>query len=117
MSFVRFLSTGLGRSAVVLALASPGLVLANGYWHQDNSESGVKVYPEHFVSSTSRAEQQSALATAVREGRMPNFRDGAYPADSGAAAGPGKTRQQVTDALRAETPQQRRERMQSWVGG
>ncbi|WP_051303536.1 DUF4148 domain-containing protein [Comamonas composti] len=100
--------------AASAGLALPGVAAADTYWHPANNEAGVKVYPEHFQSSKTRAQVRAETVEAMRNGGLSRFESN-YP-----AAAPSQpstlTRQQVIDALRSETMEQREARLSAMRG-
>lgn len=112
----RRIFTSVTTAAVMaVVLAMPGLAAANTYWHQTNTEAGVKTYPEHFQSSKTREQVRAEAEAAVREGGHARFMGSNYPA-AVKSEGAGKTRQQVVDEMMKETPAERNARQQALAG-
>jgi hypothetical protein len=115
MDTMRFDKFAIATVAAVSALALPGLAQATSIYHAASGEAGVHVPPG------SRHERQVARRSAGRaRGRAQGRHAGADPARRAPAdqeAGPAKTRQQVIDEMRNESPEQRRARMELTAGG
>ncbi|WP_423456595.1 DUF4148 domain-containing protein [Ottowia sp. VDI28] len=85
-------------------LAVPALSHADSIWHNGNGES-VRYAPEHWRSTKTRADVRVELEAAKADGTLPLIQRG-LPAPAKSAQAP-KTRQQVIDELRNESPQGR----------
>ena len=103
----------LANAGAVLALALPGMASA-AYEHPTNTEAGVAVYPEHFISQKTREQVKAETEAAMREGRL-SFGESNFPIPP-AVKGPGKTREEVLRELRNETQQEREARNQAMAG-
>ncbi len=100
---------------VVATLALPGLSQATSVYHAASGEAGSTYHPDHAVNGKSRAEVLAELEGARRDGTLALLQRGApLPAK---IAGPAKTRQQVIDELRSESPEERRARLEQTTGG
>lgn len=102
-------------AAMATVLATPSVAAADTYWHPTNNEAGVKTYPEHFKSSQSRDQVRAEAEKAVSNGGDNRLRGGNYPAAVKNQTSE-KTRQQVIDELKQETPAQREARNQAMAG-
>lgn len=102
-------------AAMATVMAMPGVATADTYWHPANNEAGVKTYPEHFKSTQSRDQVRAEAGEAVRKGGDNRLRAGNYPAAAKSQASE-KTRQQVIDEVKNETPAQREARNQAMAG-
>ena len=103
----------LANAGAVLALALPSMASA-AYEHPTNTEAGVAVYPEHFISQKTREQVKAETEAAMREGRL-SFGESNFPIPP-ATKGPGKTREEVLRELRNETQQEREARNQAMAG-
>ena len=65
----------LANAGAVLALALPGMAFA-AYEHPTNTEAGVVVHPEHFISQKTREQVKAETEAAMREGRLSFSRAG-----------------------------------------
>ena len=102
-------------SIAAAAIAAPGLVSASSLYHPAGGEIGYTTHPEHMQSTKSRAEVLQAVEIARKDGTLAILSRGApLPIKN---AGPAKTRQQVIDEMRNESPEQRRARMELTAGG
>ncbi|MEQ1805752.1 MAG: DUF4148 domain-containing protein [Burkholderiaceae bacterium] len=96
-------------AAVISTIALPGLSQATSIYHAANGEVGFTYHPDHATNAKSRAEVIAELETARTDGTLALLLRGApLPIKN---AGPAKTRQQVTDEMRIESPEQRRARL------
>ena len=97
----------------MLALALPGMASA-AYEHPTNTEAGVAVYPEHFISQKTREQVKAETEAAMREGRL-SFGESSFPM-APTVTGPGKSREEVLQELRNETPAAREARNRALAG-
>ena len=112
---MRFRTFTLPALAVAITFALPGLAQADSMHHRTAGETGFTYHPEHFQSTKSRAEVIAELEAARKDGTLALIQRGApLPIKN---AGPAKTRQQVIDEMRNESPEQRRARMELTAGG
>lgn len=107
------LSSMIAAVAAVAALGLPGMASAE-YWHPVNNEAGFVVHPEHFKSEKTRAQVNAEVEAAMQQGLLP-YRENNYPVPA-PDAGPGKTREQVINELRNESPAERNARRRSVAG-
>ena len=103
----------LANAGAVLALALPSMASA-AYEHPTNTEAGVVVHPEHFISQKTREQVKAETEAAMREGRL-SFGESNFPIPP-AVKGPGKTREEVLRELRNETQQEREARNRAMAG-
>ena len=103
----------LANAGTVLALALPGMASA-AYEHPTNTEAGVVVHPEHFISQKTREQVKAETEAAMREGRL-SYGESNFPMPP-AVKGPGKTREEVLRELRNETPAEREARNRAMAG-
>ena len=94
-------------SVFAAALLTGNAAFASSYIHQTNTEKGYVTYPEHFKSERTRAEVQAEAAAFVKQGGSDAFRGGNFPPRDTSAAS-GKTREQVVNEFRSQTPQERK---------
>ena len=99
--------------SLLLALALPGMASA-AYEHPTNTEAGVAVYPEHFISQKTREQVKAETEAAMREGRL-SFGESSFPM-APTVTGPGKSREEVLQELRNETPAAREARNRAMAG-
>ena len=101
----------------VAAAATMGLpvIASAAYEHPANNQQGVTVHPEHFKSEKTRAQVQAEAVAATQQGRL-SYGERSYP-NSVPSAGPGKTRAEVLDELRNESPADRDARGRLYTGG
>ena len=109
-----FLSSMIAAAAAVAALSLPGMASA-AYEHPANNEKGVIVHPEHFKSEKTRAQVKAEAEAPMREGRL-SYGESNYPIRT-PDAGPGKTREQVINELRSESPVERDARLRLYYRG
>lgn len=103
--------------AVAFAFTLPLAAQANSVWHPAGGEAGVTYHPEHFKSTKTRAQVMAELEAARKDGTLALLQS-----ESGAplpvkSSEPPKTRQQVIDEMRAESPDARRARLELLTGG
>ena len=103
----------LANAGAVLALALPGMASA-AYEHPTNTEAGVAVYPEHFISQKTREQVKAETEAAMREGRL-SFGESNLPTPP-TVTGPSKTREEVLRELHNETPAAREARNRAMAG-
>lgn len=108
-----FISSALASAAAAITFALPGMASA-AYEHPANNEQGVVVYPEHFVSQTTRAQVKAETEAAMKQGRL-SYGESSFPTVI-PKEGPSKTREQVIDEMRGEPPAVRDARLQSIAG-
>lgn len=94
-------------SVFAAALLAGNTAFASSYIHQTNTEKGYVTYPEHFKSERTRAEVQAEAAAFVKQGGSDAFRGGNFPPRDTSVAS-GKTREQVVNEFRSQTPQERK---------
>jgi len=112
---MRFDKFAIATVSVVSTIALPGLAHAASIYHADSSEAGFTYHPDHAKNGKSRAEAAAELEASRKDGTLAIMQRGApLPIKS---AGPAKTRQQVIDEMRNESPEQRRARMALIAGG
>lgn len=112
---MRFNKFSFATVAVVSTLALPGLAQATSIYHPATGEVGYTYHPDHFKSTKSRADVIAGLEAARKDGTLALIQRGApLPIKN---AGPAKTRQQVIDEMRSESPEQRRARLELTTGG
>jgi hypothetical protein len=101
--------------AITLAVMLPLAAQANSVWHTAPGEAGVTYHPEHFKSTKTRAQVMAEVDAARKDGTLALLQRGApLPLKS---SEPPKTRQQVIDEMRSESPQARRARLELQTGG
>ena len=108
------LSSMIAAAAAVVTLGLPGMASA-AYEHPANNEKGVIVHPEHFKSEKTRAQVKAEAEAPMREGRL-SYGESNYPIRT-PDAGPGKTREQVINELRSESPVERDARLRLYSRG
>ena len=108
------LSSMIAAAAAVAARGLPGMASA-AYEHPANNEQGVIVHPEHFKSEKTRAQVKAEAEGAMRQGRL-SYGESNYPIRT-PDAGPGKTRVQVINELRSESPAERDARLRLYSAG
>ena len=108
------LSSMIAAAAAVAALGLPGMVFA-AYEHPANNEKGVIVHPERFKSDKTRAQVKAEAEAAMQQGRL-SYGESNYPIRT-PDAGPGKTREQVTNELLSESPAEREARLRLYSRG
>jgi hypothetical protein len=112
---MRFNKFSFATVAVVSTLALPGLAQATSIYHPAIGEVGYTYHPDHFKSTKSRADVIAEVEAARKDGTLALMQRGApLPIKN---AGPAKTRQQVIDEMRSESPEQRRARLELTTGG
>src|SRR5574337_1117542 len=90
--------------AAVAAFTLPGVASA-AYWHPVSGEASFITHPEHFKSDTTRAQVEAQAAAAMRQDGVSFGETAILPAMPATTSS--KTRQQVIDELRNETPTER----------
>ena len=108
------LSSMIAAVAAVVTLGLPGMASA-AYEHPANNEKGVIVHPEHFKSDKTRAQVKAEAEAAMQQGRL-SYGESNYPIRT-PDAGPGKTREQVTNELLSESPAEREARLRLYSRG
>ena len=112
---MRFDKFAFASVAVISTLALPGFSQATSVYHATSGEAGYTFHPDHATNGKSRADVLAETEAARRDGTLALMQRGAaLPIKS---AGPAKTRQQVIDEMRNESPEQRRARMELTAGG
>jgi hypothetical protein len=100
---------------VALAMTLPVLAQANSLYHPAQGEVGFTEHPDHWKSTKTRAQVMAEVEAARKDGTLALMQRGApLPIKS---TGPAKTRQQVIDEMRSESPMQRQLRLEQYVGG
>lgn len=112
MNFRRHVLT----AAVAAAVLSPVAAFAETEFHPANGEKGYVRYPSHVKpSNVSRDQVTAEVAKARQEGWFYNAqRYGIFPTKTSAAP---KTRDQVINEMAAETPTERKARVELSKGG
>jgi len=101
--------------AVISAVALPGLAQATSLYHSANTDAGYTYHPDHVTNGKTRAEVRAEVEAARKDGTLALMqRNAPLPIKS---TGPGKTRQEVIDEMRHESPEARRVRLESTSGG
>jgi predicted SAM-dependent methyltransferase len=95
--------------SLMIAVMSPSF--ADEYIHQVPTEKGYVKYPEHFQSNKTRADVQSEASQAVKSGGSSRFSGNNFPANDNYQKS-NRTRQDVINELKNETPAQRKERLE-----
>ena len=95
-------------------LALPALAYASSQWHEPIGEAVVISHPDHVKSKKTRAEVQAEVEAARKDGTLERMSRGAPLPPKG--IGPAKTRQQVIDELRNQTPEERQAQAQLHAG-
>lgn len=95
--------------SLMIAVMSPSF--AEEYIHQVPTEKGYVTYPEHFQSSKTRNDAQLEASQAVKSGGSSRFSGNNFPASNDYQKS-NKTRQDVINELKNETPAQRKERLE-----
>lgn len=101
--------------AAVLGMALPMAAQAESIWHPANTEAGVTYHPDHFKSTKTRAQVVTEVESARKDGSLVLLQRG-LPLPIKSSEAP-KTRQQVIDEMRNETPEARRARLELYPGG
>ncbi|MFZ2857488.1 DUF4148 domain-containing protein [Acidovorax sp.] len=109
------LSSMIAAAAAVVTLGLPGMASA-AYEHPANNEKGVIVHPEHFKSEKTREQVIAETKAAMQQGRL-SYGQSNFPIRTPDAAGPGKTREQVINELRSESPEERDARLRLYYRG
>lgn len=100
---------------VALAMTLPVLAQANSLYHPAPGEVGFTEHPDHWKSTKTRAQVMAEVEAARKDGTLALMqRNAPVPMK---ASGPGKTRQQVIDEMRSESPMQRQLRLEQYIGG
>ncbi len=100
---------------VALAMTLPVLAQANSLYHPAQGEVGFTEHPDHWKSTKTRAQVMAEVEAARKDGTLALMQRGApLPIKN---TGPAKTRQQVIDEMRSESPMQRQLRLEQYVGG
>ncbi|HNR82655.1 DUF4148 domain-containing protein [Ottowia sp.] len=100
---------------VALAMTLPVLAQANSLYHSAQGEVGFTEHPDHWKSTKTRAQVMAEVEAARKDGTLALMQRGApLPIKN---TGPAKTRQQVIDEMRSESPMQRQLRLEQYVGG
>lgn len=108
-------ATRLALPAITIAVMLPLAAQANSVWHTAPDEAGVTYHPDHFNSPKTRAQVMAEVDAARKDGTLALLQRGApLPVKS---SEPPKTRQQVIDEMRSESPQARRARLELQTGG
>ena len=101
--------------ATAFVIALPLAAQANSVWHTTSGEAGVTYHPDHLKSTKTRAQVMAEVDAARKDGTLALLQRGApVPVKS---SEPPKTRQQVIDEMRAESPDARRTRLELLTGG
>ncbi len=112
---MRFDKFALATVAVISTLLLPSLSQAASIYHAAGGEAGFTYHPDHATNGKSRAEVLGELEAARKDGTLVLIQRGApLPVKN---SGPAKSRQQVVDEMRNESPEQRRARMELTAGG
>jgi hypothetical protein len=91
------------------------LAQANTLYHPAQGEVGFTEHPDHWKSTKTRAQVMAEVEAARKDGTLALIQRGApLPIKN---TGPAKTRQQVIDEMRSESPMQRQLRLEQYVGG
>jgi hypothetical protein len=105
------------RLAIIPAVVTISLPLtanADSMWHSTPGEAGWILVPEHFESTKNRADVLADVQAARKDGTWAILQRGAaLPTRSTA---PSKTRQQVIAEMRAESPEEKRARLEIYGG-
>lgn len=105
--------SALATVAAAITLALPATASA-AYEHPANNEQGVTVHPDHFVSQKTRAQVKAETEAAIKQGGL-SFGESSFPRES-PRSGSSKTREQVIQELRDESPSQREARFRAISG-
>ncbi|MGV8822747.1 DUF4148 domain-containing protein [Methylibium petroleiphilum] len=112
---MRFDKFAIATAAAISIIAFPGLSQATSYYHATSGDPGFTYHPDHVTNGKSRAEVLAELEAARKDGTLKLIQRGLpVPVKS---AGPAKTRQQVIDEMRSESPEERRARIELTNGG
>ncbi len=112
---MRFDKFAFATIAAISTLALPGLAQATSVYHATSGEAGYTFHPDHATNGKSRADVLAETEAARRDGTLALIQRGAaLPIKN---AGPTKTRQQVIEEMRSESPEQRSARMALINGG
>ena len=101
--------------AIILATALPMAAQASSMWHPAPTEEGFTYHPDHFQSTKTRAQVMAEVEAARKDGTLTLMQRG-LPVPIKSSAAP-KTRQQVVDEMRSESPEARRARLEMYSGG
>ena len=101
--------------AVVLATALPMAAQADSMYHPASNEQGYTEHPDHFKSTKTRAQEMAEVEAARKDGSLALLQRG-IPLPIKSTEAP-KTRQQVMDEMRNESPESRRARQELYSGG
>ncbi|MCR5864579.1 DUF4148 domain-containing protein [Aquincola sp. J276] len=96
--------------AVITAVALPGLSQATSLYHAADGEAGFTYHPDHAKNGKTRAEVLAELDAARKDGTLAQMQRNAPVTVR--STGPGKTRQEVLNEMRNESPEARRERLE-----
>ena len=100
---------------VALAMTLPVMAQANSLYHPADTDAGYTEHPDHWKSTKTRAQVMAEVDAARKDGTLALLQRGApLPVKS---SEPPKTRQQVIDEMRAESPDARRARLELLTGG
>ena len=100
---------------VALAMTLPVLAQANSLYHPAQGEVGFTEHPDHWKSTKTPTQVMAEVEAARKDGTLALMQRGApLPIKN---TGPAKTRQQVIDEMRSESPMQRQLRLEQYVGG
>ncbi|MCD6672679.1 MAG: DUF4148 domain-containing protein [Burkholderiaceae bacterium] len=101
---------------VAAALAMPAAVQASAEWHPTLRGAGYTYHYDHFQSAKTRVQVMAEVDAARKDGTLASMIGHNVPLPS-ASTGPVKSRQQVVDEMRNESPQDRRARMEMLING
>ncbi len=97
------------------AMTLPVLAQANTPYHPAQGEGGFTERPDHCKSTKMRAQVMAEVEAARKDVTLALMQRGApLPIKN---TGPAKTRQQVIDEMRSESPMQRQLRLEQYLGG
>lgn len=109
---------GLVLVACVSAASLPSLAFAGSPWHPTNDDAGVSFHLDHLNSPKTRSQVIAELAAARKDGSLYRYqRELDFPQSPPTEVRPAKSRQQVIDELRQQTPLERRTRFEDLAGG
>lgn len=101
--------------AAVLVAALPMAAQAGSIYHPAPTDEGFTFHPDHWKSTKTRAEVIAEVEAARKDGTLSLIQRGLpLPVKS---SEPPKTRSQVVEEMRNESPEARNARLQLYSGG
>ncbi len=100
---------------VAAALAMPALAQASAEWHPTLRGAGYTYHPDHFQSTKTRAQVMADVDAVRKDGTLASIGHN-LPLPL-ASTGSVKSRQEVVDEMRSESPAEHRARMELLING